>query len=204
MPTELILIRHGETLHTVEGRYSGHSDPPLTERGRLQATRIAQALSDCSLRILYSSDLVRAWETGRFIAEGRDIEIVARPALREQYFGRWEGWTYDEIVAGEKRAFDRWMADIWEGRPPDGECFQEVYDRVVVEVHRIVDRHPEETVAVVGHVGSIAATVMKTLGVPPEGIWNFRVVPASISVVRCYGNRWVLEGLNDTCHLTGV
>lgn len=204
MPTELILIRHGETPHTVEGRYSGHSDPSLTERGRLQAECLARAVSGGSLQAVYSSDLARARETARRVGKRHGLEVMPRPALREQYFGRWEDWTYEEIVAGAKEAFDLWMADIWEGRPPGGECFREVYGRVVEEVQGIVARYPDETVVVVGHAGSIAATVMKTLGIPPEGIWSFRVAPASISVVRCYSQRWVLEGLNHTCHLRGI
>jgi broad specificity phosphatase PhoE len=124
--------------------------------------------------------------------------------LREQYFGRWEGWTYEEIVAEEKDAFDRWMGDIWKVRPPEGECFQEMYRRVVKEIQGIVASCSGPTVGVVAHTGSIAAVVMETLGMPPERMWNLRVSPASISILRCYGNRWILERLNDVCHLRGI
>jgi broad specificity phosphatase PhoE len=129
------------------------------------------------------------------------MALSRRSSLREQYFGRWEGWTYADIAGAEQAAFDLWMSDIWNGRPPKGESFREVHSRVMEETQAILDQHFGHTIIVVAHVGSLSAITMNALGLNPEGIWRFRLAPASISVVQCYAECWVIEGLNDVCHL---
>ena len=61
--TQLILIRHGETLWNTERRMQGHLDSPLTGRGLWQAQRLGERLKSLAFASLYSSDLPRAWRT---------------------------------------------------------------------------------------------------------------------------------------------
>jgi probable phosphoglycerate mutase len=58
-PVRILLVRHGETVYNVEGRWQGQSDSPLTERGRAQARELARALADEPITAVYSSDLPR-------------------------------------------------------------------------------------------------------------------------------------------------
>ena len=66
--TRIILLRHGETVWNVEGRYQGHLDSPLTATGEAQAHALAERLAGQSFARLYSSDLGRAQRTAEFIA----------------------------------------------------------------------------------------------------------------------------------------
>jgi probable phosphoglycerate mutase len=67
--TRIIAIRHGETAWNVDTRIQGQLNVELNETGRWQAGRVAQALADETIAAIYASDLLRAWETARSIAE---------------------------------------------------------------------------------------------------------------------------------------
>src|SRR5262245_31004846 len=95
--TEILLIRHGETLWNREARMQGQNDSPLTETGLEQARKLARRLKTVAFTTLYSSDLGRAHQTARCIAEETGHEIVANEGLRERCFGIFEGLTNAEI-----------------------------------------------------------------------------------------------------------
>ena len=97
----LTLIRHGPTEWNETRRFQGRTDLPLSALGRAHARAIATALARRRRSKVYSSDLVRARESnGAPIAEAsRGVPLVDDARLREFDFGRWEGLTWDEIVA---------------------------------------------------------------------------------------------------------
>ncbi len=100
----LYLVRHGETDWNNEGRWQGHSDISLNQRGVEQAKRASEFFKENSIDIVYSSDLRRAMETAEILVGDSDIDIVSDPNLRERYFGPLEGKTTDQIgdVLGRK------------------------------------------------------------------------------------------------------
>jgi probable phosphoglycerate mutase len=61
--TWLLLARHSETEWNREGRWQGHADVALNDRGREQARALAQQLLDEPIDVIYSSDLARAHQT---------------------------------------------------------------------------------------------------------------------------------------------
>lgn len=77
-PTRLVAIRHGQTDWNASGRLQGRLDVPLNALGRAQAARLAHALRDQGLQLVVASDLGRAWQTGRALAE--PLEIGGRVA----------------------------------------------------------------------------------------------------------------------------
>ena len=95
--TEILLIRHGETLWNQQGRMQGQNDSPLTPTGLEQARKLARRLKDVAFTALYSSDLGRAHQTARCIADATGHEIIADRGLRERSFGIFEGLTNAEI-----------------------------------------------------------------------------------------------------------
>lgn len=152
--TEILLARHGETDWNRERRIQGHTDRPLNDEGRRQAEALARELAGKTLDAVYSSDLVRAHETARIVAERLGLDIVVLPELRERDFGTWEGLTDDEILA-------RFPAH--NGPRGDAESREEMLERVQGAIARISAAHPDGLVLVITHGGPVRA-LLKACG----------------------------------------
>jgi broad specificity phosphatase PhoE len=166
--TTIFLARHGETDWNVQRRVQGHSDTPLNETGRAQALALADELQGEAIDAVYSSDLLRAHETARIVAEPRGLNVTAIRDLRERNFGTWEGLTDDEIfVRFPEAASGRWG---------DAETKEEMAERVFEALQRIADAHAGGRVLVVSHGGPLRA-VLGRCGVDGVGrIENCHVV----------------------------
>src|SRR5205807_6477394 len=106
--TTLLLVRHGETDWNRDGRWQGHSDTRLNERGREQARELAGQID--GVDVIYSSDLARARETAEILAAELGIEVHVDQRLRERGFGAWEGLTSTEIEDRDAESHRRWRA----------------------------------------------------------------------------------------------
>jgi probable phosphoglycerate mutase len=95
--TRIIAIRHGETAWNVDTRIQGQLDIGLNETGRRQAHRVARALTGEPISAIYSSDLLRARDTARSIADATGQPLELHEGLRERGFGVFQGKTYAEI-----------------------------------------------------------------------------------------------------------
>ena len=80
--TELVLVRHGETVWHVDNRYAGRSDVELTERGHDQGAQLARWAADAGLDAVLTSPLRRAHETARSRSRSRTGPRRARPTPR--------------------------------------------------------------------------------------------------------------------------
>lgn len=147
--TTILLARHGETDWNRERRVQGHTDRPLNEEGRRQAAALARKLAAHPPDAVYSSDLVRAHETARIVADRLELDVVVLPELRERDFGTWEGLTDDEIFVRFPHARN--------GPWGDAESREEMLERVREAVGRIADAHPEGRVLVITHGGPVRA-----------------------------------------------
>jgi 2,3-bisphosphoglycerate-dependent phosphoglycerate mutase len=200
---ELFLVRHGETAWNAERRFQGHSDVPLSERGRAQAAAIGSALSSIPFSHAYSSDLQRATETARAIGADRDLTINTDARLREFNFGQWEGLTWAEIVARWPQFNTRvpMQARLYE--PVGGETFAHVVARVRLFLDDLRARVTKGHTLVVTHAGALHA-VMDVLA--PRGYDRLGMVfsTASITRVTMEGGRARLITLNDVSHLDPI
>ena len=152
--TKLLLVRHGETDWNRERRWQGHSDTPLNDVGREQARALADELENEQLAAIYSSDLRRAYETAREVADRKRMDVIVDRDLRETHLGVWEGLTSDEIEHRWPDDFRRWRAgEVLLGR--GGETPEDVRGRVLRAAHRIAAAHPGEQVLVVSHGGAL-------------------------------------------------
>ena len=88
---KLYIVRHGETDWNNEKKLQGRSDVPLNDYGRELAYITAEALKDVSYDAIYSSPLIRAYETATILKGDRDIDIIKDERLREMCFGEYEG-----------------------------------------------------------------------------------------------------------------
>ena len=148
--TKLLLARHGETDWNRERRWQGHADVPLNEAGRRQASALAQELADERLAAIYSSDLRRAYETARAVAESKSLDVIVDRDLREIDVGKWSGLTMEEIEATFPDDFRHWR-ERGTSRERGGETSEQLAARVVAAAHRIAAAHPDAQVLVVSH-----------------------------------------------------
>ena len=97
MNTKVIMVRHGETEWNVLCKFLGSADIPLNEKGRRQAGYMKEALKDTQIDVIYSSPMLRAYETGVIIKGDRDVAVMKDDELREIGCGKWEGLDGNEV-----------------------------------------------------------------------------------------------------------
>ncbi len=161
--THVFLIRHGETAANVEGRWQGHGDWPLNEKGRDQAARLAPAVPPVAA--LYSSPLLRARSTADVIAAHQGQGVRLDEGLREIGFGSWENLTRAELEEADPDGIARLVAGEDIARGGTGETFGGVQERMTETVGEIATRHEGETVGIVSHGGATRAFVTRLLGI---------------------------------------
>jgi glucosyl-3-phosphoglycerate phosphatase len=175
--TTILITRHGETDWNAAGRWQGHSDTPLNERGREQARALAESLD--GVDAVYASDLARARETAEILAERLGLDVHVDPRLRERGFGAWEGLTAGEIEERFADQHARWRAGEGFGAE-DAEPFESLRERMREFLAEVVLRHPSGTVLVVTHGGS--ARVVYALASGLDYVRDHRLIPA---IVNC-------------------
>jgi broad specificity phosphatase PhoE len=154
---ELLLLRHAESTWNVERRWSGQSDPPLSDRGRAQTREFAQQLPKGHYTGVVTSDLARARETGEIIAEALGLPAPREVSgLRERDTGAWTAKTETEI----EEAWPGWLDRRSRGelkQLPDGEPEAAFDDRIVAAVLDVAAAEPSGPVIVVAHSGALRA-----------------------------------------------
>ena len=149
--SQLILIRHCETLWNRERRMQGHSDSPLSDIGMRQAQLLARRLQEMKFTSLYCSDSGRAQHTARSVAELTGHELIVEPRLRERHFGIFEGLTALEIEAQHPAAYARFKSRDPHYAVPGGESATGFRDRALACLTEIAGRHVGELVVIVTH-----------------------------------------------------
>ncbi len=206
--TRLILVRHGETALSVERRFSGRGDPPLTERGQAQAlataARLSSVLRSDSVQVVTSS-LTRARQTAEEIAAMVGSgKVTVEDRLVECDFGDWEGHTFSEVRRRWPGELDAWLGSPAVA-PPGGESFDQVAARLLPVFGELRESYPGQDVVVVGHVTGIKLLLRDALDAGPRFLHRLHLDPAGISVVDNWADGGISVRLvNDTSHLAGI
>ena len=198
MSDEVILVRHGETLHNVNGIAQGWGDSALSERGNAQVRALAERVAALKPDALYSSPLERAMSTARPIAAATGLEIVTLDDLREMNFGSGEGQSFRDIRANDAEAARRWMDDP-EAACPGGESHNDLRQRMARAL-AVASASAHPVIVTHGMAIRVGATVL--LDSPVALAWHLAHGTASISIFVRRGERMVLELWTDTSHCT--
>ncbi|MEU4574556.1 histidine phosphatase family protein [Nonomuraea sp. ATR24] len=164
--TDLVLVRHGETVWHAENRYAGVSDVELTPRGHEQAERLARWARTAGLDAVWASDLSRARITAAGSAEAAAVALRVDERLRELDFGKGEGLTAEEMrerFPGARAAFE---ADPGANPLPGGERPGDAADRFTAALRDIAADRPGGRVLVVAHTTAIRIALCRLIGVP--------------------------------------
>ena len=130
-PTTTVLLRHGETPLSVERRFAGRGDIPLTETGKLQAKAAAQRLAARGgADLIVTSPLQRARLTADAVAAATGAPVQVDDGWIEADFGEWEGLSYAEAMERWPDEVTAWMQDT-SVAPPGGESFAAAGRRVL-------------------------------------------------------------------------
>jgi probable phosphoglycerate mutase len=200
--TRFIVVRHGQTEWNVASRIQGHRDSALTEEGVAQARAIGRRLASEAFDVLVSSDLGRAFDTARCIAEVTGHEVLRDARLRERNFGLGEGLTYAEIDTRYPAAFSR----VGEVDPdyviPEGESRRAFHNRVRHAFEALAREHPGRRLAVVSHGGVLAALYRHIHAIPVATAHRIAISNASYNAVAHEPpGAWTVEAWDDTDHL---
>lgn len=158
---DLRLARHGETEWNVRKWIQGSTDTPLNENGILQAGRLADRLLEEGFRParIYTSPLRRALDTARIVSDALRAKCIPCPGLEEINFGLWEGRTWEQVQERYPAEFRQWYKNRRYERPPQGESYQDLLNRMLPVLSDIVQREggPDAScqVLVVAHSASV-------------------------------------------------
>jgi broad specificity phosphatase PhoE len=170
---EIVLVRHGETEWSRDGRHTGRTDIPLTDAGRAQAGELREALGQWSFGRVLSSPLQRALETCRLAGLGEAAETS--DDLLEWDYGEYEGLTTAEI----RESRPGWY--LWRDGCPGGEDAAAVGRRVDAVIAAVQDADGDVALFAHGHVLRVLAA--RWIGLEPDGGALLALNTGTISVL---------------------
>jgi len=201
--TEVLLIRHGQQEIDFGGPVGLIVDPPLSERGLLQAKLLGEGLSTRRIDAIYASRLRRAHQTASAVAKHQDAAVEVVEDLREVELFR--------DIPAEKTALEYYGRPLLDGIRhrmvvekswdvyPASEGSNEFRRRAINAVEAIIARHGSGRIAVVCHGGVINAYIGHVIGSHFDMF--FRPAHTSVSIVAAGHDRRALHALNDVRHL---
>jgi len=208
LTTHVLLIRHGQSQGNAEGRFGGHTDTPLSTRGRAEARRTARALASESFSAIVCSDLARAIETASPLAKLAGLELQTAEAFRERSVGVMEGLTFEEAAAQHPEQYAALLRRDFEHVLLGGESYRQTLDRASRKLDELVEQYKGGRLAIFTHTGTICILALHILGAldAPE------LKPVWIASTNCGISRFELRddgfvrvlAINDTRHLESV
>jgi probable phosphoglycerate mutase len=192
--TLLYLMRHGQIEQSEPRRFVGQRDLPLDAVGLEQAARMRDWLAGAPFTFALSSDLVRCQETARTVLGERSIALETTSMLREITLGEWEGRGVDEVRVACPEEWARRGADLAGYRPPKGESFQDLFDRVW-PVFEAAAARPGPGL-LVAHAGVNRVVLCKLLGLPLQELFRLGQSYACVNLIRRRESGFVVETMN--------
>ena len=183
--SDLILIRHGQSVWNAANRFTGWTDVELSEVGVSEAEEAGRSLSSQRIDVVHTSDLIRAQRTAEIImslneaSEGYSTKFDWR--LNERNYGSLQGLNKAETA--EK--FGAEQVHIWrrsfDVAPPDGESLEMPAERTIpyFEEEILPDLQEGRGVLVSAHGNSLRSIVMHIEGISSEDIVSLEIQTGS-------------------------
>jgi len=165
-----VLVRHGETEWSLDGRHTGRTDMPLLPEGEIQARALRPILSGFTFATVLCSPLIRARETAVQAGLG---QAVIEPDLAEWDYGAYEGLTTSKI----RQERPEW--DLFTDGVPGGESAADVARRVDRVIARV--RMVPGDVACVAHSHVLRVLAARWIGLDPSVGRGLVLDPATYS-----------------------
>jgi probable phosphoglycerate mutase len=203
--TRIILVRHGHVEWIAPERFRGRAELPLSDLGRRQAQAAAGYIAaSWKPEAVYTSPLGRCRETGAAIAAPFRLEPQPIEGLADIDYGEWQGLTREQ-------AKERWPeeTELWFRMPhlaaiPGGETLAAVLSRATAALRDILRRHPDGTVALVGHDSVNRVLLLFALEAPLSRYWHLRQEPCGVNELLFDNGSFIIGSINQTQHLAGL
>jgi broad specificity phosphatase PhoE len=200
---KFILVRHGETEWNKLGRFQGHTDISLNERGFSQAKETANAAAEWGHCAIYSSPLIRTVQVAEEIAKVTSMAVSKQPGLKELGLGDLEGVTGEEMRDKWPEVFSVWGSNPEKVSMPNGESLAQLRERCWQAILDIEQKHSDDdSVVVISHNFAIRSIVGELLGVPLEYFHRMSLNLASVCTFDSDERGRRLTGYNSTGHLS--
>ena len=190
---KLYLVRHGETELNVKKVYYGRTDCGLTEKGKEQAVSLKTAFADIPLDLVLESPLKRAKTTADLLLGEKEVPRLEDDRLKELDFGGWEGKSYRELQGDP--LYEEWCREWKTTRPPRGESFLDLAERVRSFYADLLNRE-EEQVLIVAHHAVLQQLMACLLEAEPESCWHYAFEQGTCTVFEIRDGFAVLKGHN--------
>ena len=203
---KFVIVRHGYSEGNREKRFSGQMDLPLDAAGKRQAQSVAKYVCDnFKIDAVYSSDLIRAYDTAKPCADKLGLEVKTLKELREVDVGDFTGVLIEEVKVRYKEAFENYRQNPGIAQFPNGESYGDMLNRALPAVEKIIAENDGKTVLIATHGGVIRALRAFWLGISLEEIGSVPHVPnASVTVAECGGDKVTFTQIGYTDHLEDV
>jgi broad specificity phosphatase PhoE len=200
----IYLIRHGQTEWNRDRIFRGHKDLPLSKEGKIQAAKTARWLRERDISVVYSSPLVRAFETASVIAAECRCPVVKEEGIIDLDFGDWEGNTFDRVKKNDPEQYRLYRYEPERCTIPGGESLKGCYERAFRCFLHIAAKHVEDGSqwAMVSHRVILKLLLIGILGLSLSAFWKIALDTCSICGVEPRGGGFIIRGINSRCHLT--
>ena len=193
---KILLMRHGDIrIDRRSQRFIGQTDLPLSDTGRQQAQWWRKRLASIALQRIVCSDLIRCVETARIIAADHHAAVKPMPSLRELHLGAWENLSVDQVKVRWPNAYQRRGQAMDSFRPPGGESFIDLQQRVLPTFEEIVEG-AAGPVLIVAHAGVNRMILCHVLGLPPANLFRRAQDTAALNLIDRMNDGYRIQTLN--------
>ncbi len=202
MRTRLIIVRHAEAEGNYKRIFHGWSDGEITEKGHIQAAKVAEKLKDAEIDVLYSSSLKRTMQTAGYIAKVKNLPIIRTDQLKEINGGDWEGQPWDVLP-------QKWPEEYhtWENKPhlhkmPNGETMEEFQLRLIDEIKHIISMNTGKNICIVMHGTGIKALLCYFNSYDLEKMFDIQWCDnTAITIIDYEDDKFTVRLEGDSSHL---
>ena len=186
--TRIYLWRHPEARGQKEGTFWGHGDPGFSREGKKQANAMTVYMNRIPVHAIYSSDLIRSQQVADQMARGQRsrLHVESTRGLRELNLGVWDGLTYDHISRHFPQELEQRQQDLTGFKVRGGESLSELAERVIPVFEKIIEKHVNKRICVVGHGGVNRVLLSRVLGAPLDYIFRIAQDHACLNIIDVY------------------
>ena len=183
---QIVLVRHGETEWSKNGKHTSYSDIPLTLEGERQAASLKSELSDWDFKLVLCSPRKRAQRTcelAGFLDRAETTEDLA-----EWNYGEYEGITTKQI----RETDPTWT--VFMSQTPEGETPDQVAERCDRVIKRLKDI--QDDVVLFAHSHVLRVLIARWLELPPVAGRHFVIQTGVLNILSYEHESTVLISLN--------